>query len=166
MSRGSTARIWRAVAVALAFAASSVTLGVVSSGGVVNAPLPFGATYHPLPSNLVASGGVELDQLDVSQAATVVVTPAQSLVAAQSFGDLTSQPNVTHVISLGRFTDSTYKRRLASGAYGLVAAGVPSYVVTFSGLSLPTSLGKGDVSHESVIVNAATGEVLEGIKFY
>jgi hypothetical protein len=154
-------------ALVVALAATGVVIGLGSSGGAANVQsLPFDANYQPLPSSLITMGGVQLNQLDASQIATVAVSPETALSAAESFADVVLQSGVTDQVSLGSFTDSTLSEKLPSGSYGFVATGVPSYVVTFSGLSLPTLSGNEVVSHESVIVNAVTGLVIEGIKFY
>jgi hypothetical protein len=168
MTRNTSNRIMAAGVVSLAVATGGLIFGFGSISGATDVALPYGATYQSLPRNLVSLGGVQLDQLDTNQAASVTITAAQALATAKTYvgRDLTSQAGVTDVVSLGSFTDSSFKQLRASGSYSLVASDLASYVVTFSGLSLPTLDGNGVVSHDSVVVNSATGNVIEGIKFY
>lgn len=140
--------------------------GLASNGGATNLQsLPYGAAYQPLSSSLESTAGVQLNQLDASQFASVVVAPNDALSAAEKFGDISVQADVTENVSLGSFSDSTFSEKLPSGSYGFVATGVPAYVVTFSGLSLPTLSESGVVANEAIVVNATTGTVIEGIKF-
>jgi hypothetical protein len=143
-----------------------LTLGLLDASGATYPALPFNAVYQGLPAGLASGGGTQLSPLTSAQVATVSVTPADALAAAQAFTGISLDSQVTATTSLGAFTDSSFEQRTSAGQYQVVASDLPCYVVTFSGLSLPVTLGTGSVSHESVIVNAATGVVIEGIKFF
>lgn len=142
---------------------AGTAMGLIGESNAASPRLPYGATFQSLLPGLV---GNHLTELTGDQTAVVEVTPARALSAAENFAGIASGSNVVDTVSLGSFTDSGSYHKLPSGQVVAVAVNLPAYVVTFSGLSLPTTLGSGYVSHEAVVVNAATGVVVESIKFY
>ncbi len=69
-------------------------------------------------------------------------------------------------ISLGSFTDDQYVTINPFGARQLVANGLATYVVSFSGLSIASQGRTSAVNTENnVVVNANTGEVVEEFSY-
>jgi hypothetical protein len=130
-------------------------------GGATSNQLPLFATYQPLPKDATTYGGVSLKPLPRARYSSVAVTAAEALDKAERTTGITVSGGVSEVTSLGSFTDGGLRH---DGS--LIAKGTTAYVVTFSGLSLPT-LGTtgGTVAYDAVAINAATGKVIENVEF-
>jgi hypothetical protein len=148
-----------AAVIALAVSLPALTAGTATRQ---DSQVWAGASYAPLSAAAKSDVGVSLEPLPDSLASAVRVTVPEAISAAQERLGLKAAEASDSTVLVGSFTDDEYTSADAAGAGALVADNLPAYVVTFSGLSVP-SLGRGIGVHtqESVVVNATNGDVVE-----
>ena len=148
--------------------ALAVSIPALTAGGATRQRprISAGASYAPLPAAAYTGLGVSLNPLQGSQLATVQVTVSEARSVAKERLGLTNAEASNVTVLVGSFTDDEYATTDAAGVKELVADDLPAYVVTFSGLSIAAANGgPGRNTQESVVVDAASGEVVEVFSF-
>jgi hypothetical protein len=132
---------------------------VASGSNGIQSDYPVGSSYAPLPASMTTGFGVTLDQLSSVELSAVSITTAQAISVAQAHEFATVSSTGSPSVVLGDFTDSEYGTPGTNGPSDLVAANIPSYVVTFSNVALQSYGPEGGSirGQYSVVVNADTG---------
>ena len=114
------------------------------------------ASYAPLSNEVTDGIGATLEPLSSAQVSDVAIDVPQVEAVANLNLPFGVPNGAVPDITLGSFTDSEYKMQDSSE---LVAQNLPAYVVTYSGLSIPSAnpMSKAIDTEESVVVNAVTG---------
>ncbi|HUW77140.1 MAG TPA: hypothetical protein VMV52_00130 [Candidatus Nanopelagicaceae bacterium] len=121
-----------------------------------------------LPAKAQSSAGVRLQAHDALKhpMATHITTQQAFNVATERIGKAQAKQAVVHV-TFGDFFDDRYIATSPKGFPKDVARGVPAYVITFDGIIVPLiGLSGGSNSEMNVVVNAATGQVIEEFSFH
>lgn len=152
------------LAILLLFALS-VSGSVIASARSKEAPSKAAGTSTPT----AADAGVSF--VPQSVPAGVAATNAQTqaiAVATDSVGARATAQGVQVSVAYGSFTDSQYTGPLpSSGQQAPLYVGRPVWLVTFSGVELPSTVpGSSSSNHEmNVAVDAVSGQYLEAYSY-
>ena len=144
--------------------ALSVSGSVIASAQSKKAPSKAAGTSTPT----AADAGVSFVPQSVPAGAAVTNAQTQAIaVATDSVGAMATAQGVQVSVAYGSFTDSQYTGPLPSGQQAPLYVGRPVWLVTFSGVELPSTVpGSSSNNHEiNVAVDAVSGQYLEAYSY-
>jgi hypothetical protein len=151
----------------ISLASMLAALGVWANWTYGAGPFKDVADWVALPVQAQTGVGVHLERHDIRRnpMTTLITTGEAMKISAKRISKAQAGQAVVHV-TFGDFFDDTFFATRPQGSSRDVKNGVPAYVITYDGVIVPLAgLSRGTNSELIVVVEAATGEVIEEFSF-